>query len=73
MEWHKRHALQIVAQLPEKGCDALEVLRQAEVLVRNFLLSDQAPRRALKLGSSDESAESSLVAISTVRPSRLPR
>ena len=32
MQWHKRHAIQIVAQLPEKREDALEVLHQAPTL-----------------------------------------
>lgn len=33
----RRHALQIVAQLPENEMDALRVLQLAEALVRSFL------------------------------------
>jgi hypothetical protein len=41
--WHRRQAVQIVAQLPEDASDALMVLEQAMVLVRTFL-SDDAPQ-----------------------------
>lgn len=36
--WRHRHAIQIAAQLPENVEDALEVLRLAERLVREFLV-----------------------------------
>ena len=35
--WHKRHAIQLVAQLPEKTEDALLVLDHARDLVMRFL------------------------------------
>ena len=40
--WRRRHAIQIVAQLPEGIDDALEVLELARELVRGFLSEDQA-------------------------------
>jgi hypothetical protein len=43
--WQKRHAIQIVAQLPESQKDALAVLEYAKQLVEGFLAADQ-PRRA---------------------------
>ena len=36
---NKRRAIQIVAQLPENGAEALSVLALAEQLVRSFLLT----------------------------------
>lgn len=42
--WHRRHAIQIVAQLPESPRDALQVLELAKQLVDGFLNVDQ-PRR----------------------------
>jgi hypothetical protein len=38
--WHKRHAIQIVAQLPENKNDALKVLAYAKELVEEFLHSE---------------------------------
>lgn len=35
--WHRRHAIQIVAALPEEPCDALMVLELAKRLVEDFL------------------------------------
>ena len=35
--WRKRHAIQIVAQLPENTADALAVLDHARDLVERFL------------------------------------
>lgn len=35
--WRRRHAIQIVAQLPDNYEDALAVLKYAEELVRGFL------------------------------------
>jgi len=40
--WRRRHAIQIVAQLPEGIDDALEVLELARELVKGFLSEDQA-------------------------------
>lgn len=37
LEWHKRHAIQIVAQLPEGREEALMVLECARELVADFL------------------------------------
>lgn len=42
--WHRRHAIQIVAQLPENPKDALQVLELARQLVEGFLCADQ-PRK----------------------------
>jgi hypothetical protein len=44
--WRRRHAIQIVAQLPEGIDDALEVLELAKELVRGFLSENQAPPEA---------------------------
>jgi hypothetical protein len=40
MIWHRRHALQIVAQLPDDPADALIVLEHARKLVEEFLAAD---------------------------------
>lgn len=40
--WHRRHAIQIVAQLPEGTQDALMVLELAKELVEGFLSAGQA-------------------------------
>ena len=40
--WRRRHAIQIVAQLPEKTEDALVVLELAKRLVEDFLQEPQA-------------------------------
>ncbi len=39
--WQRRHAIQIVAQLPEDTNDALAVLRFARELVEGFLSEPQ--------------------------------
>ena len=39
--WRRRHAIQLVAQLPEGIDDALEVLELARDLVKGFLSEDQ--------------------------------
>jgi hypothetical protein len=39
---HRRHAIQIVAQLPEDQADALLILEAARALVSSFLADDQA-------------------------------
>lgn len=48
--WHRRHALQIVAALPEDVEDALSVLSLARVLVMGFLATEtpQRPEEALE-------------------------
>ena len=40
--WRRRHAIQIVAQLPEGTEDALAVLELARELVEGFLQGNQA-------------------------------
>ncbi len=40
--WRRRHAIQIVAQLPENTEDALVVLELAKQLVEDFLQGSQA-------------------------------
>lgn len=40
--WHRRHAIQVVAQLPEGTQDALAVLALARELVEGFLGAGQA-------------------------------
>jgi hypothetical protein len=39
--WKRRHAVQIVAQLPENPGEALEVLELARSLVQSFLMEPQ--------------------------------
>lgn len=39
--WRRRHAIQLVAQLPENVDDALEVLELAKDLVKAFLSEEQ--------------------------------
>jgi hypothetical protein len=41
--WHRRHAIQIVAALPETSEDALMVLELAKQLVEGFLAGPQRP------------------------------
>ncbi|MEY9295764.1 hypothetical protein ABIF21_000141 [Bradyrhizobium elkanii] len=43
---HRRHALQMVCQLPENTEDALAVLRAAERLVTGFLAGDEPERKS---------------------------
>jgi hypothetical protein len=43
---HRRHAIQVVASLPNESNDALIVLELARRLVSTFLQSDAAPARA---------------------------
>ncbi|WP_426615394.1 hypothetical protein [Bradyrhizobium sp. McL0616] len=40
--WHRRHAIQLAAQLPEKNGDALAILRLATELVTDFLAEPEA-------------------------------
>ena len=41
--WHRRHAIQIAAALPETGEDALIVLELARELFERFLYAPQRP------------------------------
>jgi hypothetical protein len=41
--WHRRHAIQIAAALPETPEDALIVLELARELVESFLYAPQRP------------------------------
>lgn len=45
--WHRRHAIQIAAQLPEDPADALLVLELAKQLVEEFLRPQTALERAV--------------------------
>jgi hypothetical protein len=50
--WHRRHALQIACQLPEKHDDAMAVLCAAMDLVKDFLAEptpDQKPAPVIQL------------------------
>jgi hypothetical protein len=53
--WQRRHAIQIVAQLPEKSEDALMVLELAKELVQGFLAGGGSGDQALRLASSSGS------------------
>ncbi len=46
---HRRHAIQVVASLPEDTADALLVLALARELVEGFLARPQVPASALDL------------------------
>jgi hypothetical protein len=41
--WHRRHAIQIAAALPETPEDALIVLKLAQELVERFLYAPEPP------------------------------
>ncbi len=43
LPWHRRHAIQIAAALPETTEDALIVLRLATGLVEGFLAGPEKP------------------------------
>lgn len=45
--WHRRHAIQIAAALPETTVDALLVLELTRQLVEGFLSEPQRPERPL--------------------------
>ena len=47
--WHRRHAIQIAAALPEDGADALIVLDLARELVQNYLCPHQREAEPLAL------------------------
>lgn len=42
--WHRRHAIQIAAQLPEEPKDAILVLEATRRLVDEWLSPQRAPR-----------------------------
>lgn len=52
--WHRRHALQIVAALPETVEDALIVLRLATLLVTGFLAEGETRQVPLDLNLERE-------------------
>ncbi len=45
--WHRRHAIQIAAQLPERTEDALTVLELTKELIEGFLKPQPARDRDL--------------------------
>jgi hypothetical protein len=45
--WHRRHAVQIAAQLPERYEDAIAVLRAAERLAEDYLKDPDTPSRSV--------------------------
>ena len=47
--WHRRHAIHIAAQLPEKPENALIVLRAATRLVVDFVIEDDPAPIASKV------------------------
>jgi hypothetical protein len=51
-QWHKRHALNVVAQLPENVSDALQILECAKELVENFLIEAERPPIAASGGAA---------------------
>jgi len=53
--WRKRHAVQIVAQLPEGIADARAVLALARELVEGFLANDQERAEILPFAVSASS------------------
>lgn len=76
--WQRRHAIQIVAQLPEKYEDALMVLQLAKDLVQGFLAGDGSGDHALRLVSSSAtvrafSASSSSALSLPGTPSHFPK
>jgi hypothetical protein len=46
--WHRRHAIQIAAALPETGEDALIVLELARELINSFLYAPPEPPRGAR-------------------------
>jgi hypothetical protein len=43
--WHRRHAVMLAGQLPDKKEDALAVLRLATELVTDFLAEDEPAQK----------------------------
>jgi hypothetical protein len=73
---HKRHALQLAAQLPERQEDALQVLKYLRELVEGFLAPDQPKRPTLVVvegGASPPGASPSDFCIEGESRSALPK
>lgn len=76
--WHRRHAIQIVAQLPEVVEDAILVLEAARELVEGFLTDQRRARPSAELVAFPSASASALAASSSARsvpgsPSILPK
>jgi hypothetical protein len=56
-DWQKRHAIQIVAQLPEGKDDALRVLEEAKTLVESYLYSESEQGKLLRFSIVPESVK----------------
>jgi hypothetical protein len=57
--WHRRHAVMLASQLPEKMEDALTVLQLAMQIVTDFLAEpepDRKPAPVVRLIGGDECA-----------------
>lgn len=52
--WRRRHALQIVTQLPENHDDAIAVLELARELVDGFLVGEKSDHPVLAFSSASE-------------------
>jgi hypothetical protein len=64
--WHRRHAIQIAAALPEDAEDALTVLELAKQLVERFLAPPQRPE------PPSGARERGVVALVSARPQVQP-
>jgi hypothetical protein len=72
--WQRRHAVQIVAQLPEKTDDALAVLELARELVEGFLAGPGYRLRVVTAGDVMAFSAASSSALSVPgSPSALPK
>ena len=72
--WQRRHAIQIVAQLPEKTDDALAVLEFARELVEGFLAGSGHRLRVVTSGEVMAFSAASNSALSVPgSPSALPK
>lgn len=78
--WHRRHALQIAAQLPEDHDDALAVVSLVQELVNGFLVPGEpakpgegAGQRGVVLVMPDPSSAPRSLASANGSPSVLPR
>lgn len=69
--WHRRHAVQIAAQLPENAEDALAVLELAKSLVESFWSDSKPPNQAVLV--SFPSASSNRRARATESAAGLPK
>lgn len=75
-KWHRRHAIQLAAQLPEHPEDALAVLRYATELVEQFLAPSypqEAQGRPVVAFRRTGASSPRERAISSVSPSALPK